>query len=201
MFKPAALASPVTTRRFTIVEYRRLIDMGILTEADGVELIRGELIKMAAKGTPHTSCNTNLLYELLPILGHRALVRHQDPVTLIDESEPEPDFAIVHWRDDRYATAHPQPDEIFWLIEVSDSTLEYDQTEKLRLYAESGIPHYWIVNLKVDRLQRYSLPYQDANSQVGYRIQEISLPNEQIPLPSFADARLDLSKVFPLRPA
>ena len=198
MFEPAAaLASPVMPRRFTIDEYHRLIDIGVLTESDGVELIRGELIKMAAKGTPHTSCNTNLLYELLPVLFDRALVRHQDPVTLIDESEPEPDFAIVQWRADRYAIAHPKPEQIFLLIEVSDSTLEYDQTKKLSLYAESGIPYYWTVNLQVDRLQRYSQPYQDANGNVGYRVQEISLSHELVALPSFEDCVLDLSKVFP----
>lgn len=187
----------VRPKRFTIDDYHRLIELGFLTEDDGIELIRGELVQMAAKGTPHSACNSNLLYELLPALQGQALVRHQDPIVLASDSEPEPDFAIVQLRDDRYAKAHPRPEDVFLIIEVSDSTIAYDQTEKLAVYAENGIGHYWIVNLQACHLERYSQPYQERNGAFGYRLKEISLPDETVSVPGFESVVLELRRIFP----
>ncbi|MDX2212402.1 MAG: Uma2 family endonuclease [Oculatellaceae cyanobacterium bins.114] len=186
----------VTPKRFTLNDYHRLIDLKFFAEGDRIELIRGELIQMAAKGTPHSVCNTRLLYELLPLLRDCALVRNQGPVILPLDSEPEPDFAIVRFRDDLYLSTHPYPDDIVLIIEVSDSSLDYDQTTKLSLYAENQIQHYWIVNL-VDRcLEQYSEPYQKATGEFGYRSKHISLRHEQVELPNFSGILLDLSKIF-----
>ncbi|MDX2231780.1 MAG: Uma2 family endonuclease [Leptolyngbyaceae cyanobacterium bins.349] len=188
--------SVVTTKRFTLDEYHRLIELGFLTEGDRVELIRGELVQMAAKGTPHSACNTVLLYELLPALMGRALVRNQEPVIMPLHSEPEPDFAIVRLQADNYRDSHPLPADIYLLIEVSDSTLSYDQTTKLAVYAENNIPHYWIVNLVAHRLERYSQPYRNDRGECDYRLRQISLPSERVTLPGFDDMALDLTKVF-----
>ncbi|MDX2244448.1 MAG: Uma2 family endonuclease [Leptolyngbyaceae cyanobacterium bins.302] len=188
--------SVVTTKKFTLDEYHRLIELGFLTESDRVELIRGELVKMAAKGTPHSVCNTALLYELLPALMGRAIVRNQEPIILPLDSEPEPDFAIVRLRPDLYQNSHPLPEDILLLIEVSDSTLNYDQTTKLAVYAENNIQHYWIVNLVANRLERYSQSYRNQNGDCGYRVREISLWNESVAIPGFEDITLDLAKVF-----
>lgn len=186
----------VSTKRFSLDEYHRLIELGFLTASDRVELIRGELVKMAAKGTPHSVCNTALLYDLLPKLMGRALVRNQEPIILPLDSEPEPDFAIVRFRTDNYRESHPLPEDIYLIIEVSDSTLNYDQTTKLAVYAENNIQHYWIVNLVANRLERYSQPYQNKNGEFGYRMMQISLQTETVGLPEFEDLSLDLANVF-----
>ncbi|HBW92292.1 MAG TPA: hypothetical protein DEG17_26360, partial [Cyanobacteria bacterium UBA11149] len=137
----------VTPKRFTIEDYHRLIDLGFLTENDRVELIRGELMEMIAKGTPHTVCNTRCCRELTLLLQRRAIIRGQEPITLFPYSEPEPDIVIARYRPDDYLSGHPTPVDIFLVAEVADSTLKYDKEVKLQLYAESGITDYWIFNL------------------------------------------------------
>ncbi len=134
-------------KRFTIEEYHRLADLEFFTEDDRVELIRGEIIEMAAKGTPHTTCCSNLLSELAALTARRATLRCQDPIILSPNSEPEPDFAIVKKRADNYLSGHPNPSDILLLIEIADSTLKHDLEVKLPLYAEAGISDYWLFNL------------------------------------------------------
>jgi Uma2 family endonuclease len=187
----------VTPKRFTLTEYHRLIELGFLAEDDRVELIRGELVQMAAKGTLHSVCNTKLLRELDRLVGNRAVVRGQEPIVLPDDSEPEPDVAIAQGQPDDYLSHHPYPNDILLVIEVSDSTLQYDQTVKLSLYAENQIQDYWIVNLVTNQLERYSQPYQDTQGNFGYRIRQITLRNETVTVPGFPDLSLDLNRVFP----
>jgi len=185
------------TKRFTLAEYHRLIELGFLNEGERVELIRGELVQMAAKGTLHSVCNTKLVRELDRLVGNRAVVRGQEPITLPTDSEPEPDVAIAQGQPDDYLSNHPYPNDILLVIEVSNSTLEYDRTVKLSLYAENQIQNYWIVNLVANQLERYSQPYQDTQGNFGYRLREIALPNETVTLPNFPDLSLDLNRVFP----
>ncbi len=192
--KPMVFVKP---KRFTLEEYHQLFDLGFFNENSRVELIRGEIIEMVAKGTPHSVCNTLLLYALIPLLGNQAIVRSQEPITLLDNSEPEPDVAIVQPRPDRYLSAHPGPSDILLMIEVSDSTLEYDQTTKLSLYAEAQISHYWIVNLVANHLESYSNPYQSYQGGFGYRSKQILLPNESLSLPGFPNLFLPLAMIFP----
>lgn len=184
-------------KRFTLAEYHRLIELGFLTEDDRVQLIRGELVQMAAKGTPHSVCNTKLVRALDRLVGDRAVVRGQEPIVLPADSEPEPDVAIARGQPDDYLSNHPYPKDILLVIEVSDSTLEYDQNVKLSLYAEDQIQDYWIVNLVANQLERYSQPYQDSQGNFGYRIRQIALRNETVTLPGFPDLSLDLNCVFP----
>lgn len=186
-----------TAKRFTIDEYHRLIDLGFLTEDDRVELIRGEIMQMAAKGTPHTVCCSNLIGELAGLLASRATLRCQDPIILPSNSEPEPDFVIAKKRSDNYLSAHPNASDILLVIEIADSTLKYDQEVKSSLYAEAGIPDYWIFNLVKNHLETYSEPYQELQGGFGYSVQRIVLPNKVVALPCFPDLSLDLSKVFP----
>ncbi len=190
-------STTVTPKRFTIDEYHRLIELGFLTENDRVELIRGELMQMVAKGTPHTVCNTRLIRELIILLQERAIVRSQDPITLPPNSEPEPDIVIARYRLDDYISAHPHPKDILLVAEIADSTLKYDQESKLPLYAESGISHYWIFNLISNCLETYTQPYQDSQGDFAYASKQVFLPNSFVPIPNFPDLSLDLSKVFP----
>ena len=186
-----------TVKLFTLEEYHRLADLGFLTENDRVELIRGEIIQMAAKGTLHVNCCRNLLEELAGLVAGRAKLQSQDPIVLPSNSEPEPDFTILRIRDDNYRFALPYPSDILLIIEVSDSTLKYDRETKLPLYAEAGIPDYWVFNLVDDRLEAYSEPYQEVQGGFNYAVRRIFLPNQTVALPCFPELSLDLSKVFP----
>ncbi|BAZ48262.1 hypothetical protein NIES4103_08690 [Nostoc sp. NIES-4103] len=188
----------VTPKRFTIEEYHQLIALGFFKESDRIELIRGELIQMVAKGTPHTVCGSILCRQLDRLLGDRAVIRGQDPITLPNASEPEPDVVIARGKDEDYLIHHPYPEDILLVIEISDSTLIYDQTKKLELYAEAGIYHYWIVDLNARQLERYSQPYQNAQGEFNYLSKQIYLPDQLVEIPGFEDSSLNLSRIFSL---
>jgi Uma2 family endonuclease len=189
--------SLTTAKRFTIAEYHRLAELGFFEENDRVELIKGEIIQMAAKGTPHSVCETRLERELYKLVCDRATLRGQQPITLSNNSEPEPDRVIAKNRDDDYLANHPIPSDILLLIEIADSSLKYDQEEKLPVYAKAGISDYWIFNLVNNYLESYTEPYKDLQGKFGYRRKLIFLQNESVSLPYFPDLVLDLSKVFP----
>jgi Uma2 family endonuclease len=189
----------VTAKRFSIAEYHRLGELGFFAPDERVELIRGEIIKMASKGRLHSVCNSLLLRELYPLLGKRAMLRGQEPIILSADSEPEPDVVIARNRDDNYLSSHPEPADILLVIEVSDSTLKYAQKTKLSLYAEAGISNYWIFNLVDIQLEMYSEPYQKQQESLGYQLQRIVLPNGVVVIPGFPDLSLDLSSVFPVQ--
>jgi len=192
-----ATFSTAIPKRFTLEDYHRLIEVGFLTENDRVELIRGELVQMVAKGTLHTVCNTSLVYELTILLQQRAIVRGQEPISLPPLSEPEPDLVIARNQADRYLSGHPSSADILLVAEVADSTLKYDQEVKLPLYAEAGIYTYWIFNLVASYLEAYTQPYQDLQGNFGYVNKQIFLPTASVTLPSFPELSLDLSRVFP----
>ena len=123
----------VTAKRFSIAEYHRLGELGFFEPDDRVELIRGEIILKATKGRLHSVCNSLLVEELIILLARRARVRAQEPIILTDDSEPEPDVVIARNRSDNYLSSHPEPADIWLVIEVADSTLKYDRRTKLSL--------------------------------------------------------------------
>ncbi|WP_193195770.1 Uma2 family endonuclease [Nostoc sp. MG11] len=184
-------------KRFTLDEYHKLTELGFFHEDDHIELINGEIIEMVSKGTAHETCLRKLWKELPKLLGDKATLQSQAPITLPPNSEPKPDFGIVQNRFDDYLSAHPQPADVLLVMEVSDSSLNYDQDVKIPLYAKAGISDYWIFNLFDNYLECYSEPYQDNQSKHGYLNKRIVLPNQVIILPGFPDLFLDLSRVFP----
>lgn len=186
-----------TRKKFTIEEYHQLIDLGFFTENDKIELIRGEIIDMAPKRTPHSVCNSILFGELYKLLGNRANVRGQEPITLLRNSEPEPDVVIARKKDDNYLSAHPAAADIILVIEISESTLRYDRETKLSLYAEAGINNYWIVNLVDHHLEVYTKPFSSNGDKFGYRNKSIVLSNESREIPDFNETILKLNLVFP----
>jgi Uma2 family endonuclease len=188
----------VTPKRFTLDEYHRLIKLGFLTEEHRIELIRGELIQITAKGTPHTVCSSILCRLLDRILGDKVVIRGQDPITISSNSEPEPDIVLARGKDEDYLPHHPYPEDILLVVEISDSTLIYDQTTKLKLYAEAGISNYWIVNLNARQLECYHQPYTDAQGEFGYLNKQVFLPEQLVKIPSFEDCLLDLNRIFPI---
>jgi len=188
-----------TAKRFSIEEYHRLTELGFFREDDRIELIYGEIIQMAAKGTAHELCLTKLNRKLINLLGDRAMLRVQSPITLLSNSEPEPDFTLVKNRADDYLSSHPSPEDVLLVIEIADSSLSYDQEVKLPLYAESGISNYWLFNLPESCLEVYSEPYQNLPRGFGYSMKRIVLPNQAIALPGFPDLSLELAQVFPAK--
>ena len=187
----------VTAKRFSITEYHRLGELGFFAPDDRIELIRGEIIIMAAKGRLHSVCNSLLVEELILLLARRARLRGQEPIILSDNSEPEPDVVIARNRSDNYFSSHPQPADILLVIEVADSTLKYDRTTKLSLYAETGISNYWIFNLVDNQLEMHSEPYRKQNGSFSYQLQRVVLPNQTVVIPGFPELSLDLSAIFP----
>ena len=183
-------------KRFTIAEYAHLTEIGFFKEDDRIELIRGELIEMAAKGMKHTVCCQRLLKVLLPLLADVTL-RCQDPVQLLSGSEPEPDFVVVRDRADDYLDAHPGPDDILLIIEVADSSIEYDRTFKASLYAEANIYYYWIFNVLDTQLEVLEQPFQKTTGEFAYRSQQIYSQNQTIALPTPLVGTLNLAQILP----
>jgi Uma2 family endonuclease len=201
---PIARQTPILAeakpKRFTVDDYHRLMELGFLREGDRIELINGELFEMAAHGTPHTFTTTHFCRYLDRLLGDAVSVRGQVPITLSSDSEPEPDVVIARLEETDYLSHHPYPDDILLVIEVSDSTLVYDRTIKLSLYAEANIPHYWIANIKTNQLECHSQPYQEQSGTFAYQTRQIVLSHQTIAIPGFPDRQLDLSRIFPALP-
>jgi Uma2 family endonuclease len=135
----------VTRRRFTVHDYHRMGEAGILHEDDRVELIEGEIVEMAAIGTRHFSCVNGLTRLLVRGVGDEAIVSVQNPVRLDEHNEPQPDLTVLRVRD--YRESLPVPEDVLLLIEVSDTTLRYDRGVKLPLYARAGIREVCILDL------------------------------------------------------
>ncbi len=174
---------PAPKRRFTVEEYHHLAEAGILRENDRVELIHGEIIQISPIGPKHAGNLDRIVRALTFLFGESAIVRPQNPVQLNDYSEPEPDISILKPRKDFYTTAHPRPDEVLLIIELSESTLEYDQEVKLPAYAASGIPEYWIIDLKKDIILVHSEPSGEGYGNIrAFHINE-SLESLSLPKP------------------
>lgn len=161
-----AIEVEVKHRRFTLGEYHRMIDAGILGKRDRVELIRGEIVHMTPIGLRHSASVAFLIQRLVMRLADGALLWPGLPLMILPDSEPEPDIVLVKPREDFYRSALPQPADVLLLIEVSDSSLRYDRTVKRTLCAEAGIAEYWIVNLQQDGVEVHRQPHRDGYQHV-----------------------------------
>ena len=152
------MTTHIKRRAFSADEYHAMVEAGILTKYDRVELLDGEIIAMVPIGSRHASSVMRVSELLSEGVGKRAIVSVQGPVRLDEASEPEPDLMLLKRRDDFYAAAHPTPADVLLLIEVSDATVAFDKNVKLPLYARSAIPEVWIVNLPDRMIEVYSAP-------------------------------------------
>ena len=158
------------TRRFTRAEYERLIELGVFQPGENIELIGGELIVAEPQNAPHYTAIRKTANALEVAFGPGWYVRTQGPIGLDDESEPEPDVAVVPGSADDYARAHPS--RAVLTVEVAQSSLALDRRHKGSLYARAGLVDYWILNL-VDRvLEVYRAPVADAAAPFGWRYAE-----------------------------
>ena len=140
----------LTTYKWSIEEWHELVDTGLL-EGKPVEFLEGEIVEVSPEGIEHSYTNISVVKYLRNILLDLAEVIESHPITL-DNSEPEPDIAIVRLPSTIYRTHHPYPQDIYWLIEVSNKTLQKDLNQKIITYARNGIPEYWVIDLVNKRL-------------------------------------------------
>ena len=159
------MSTKLLTRRFTVEQYHQMNAAGILTEDDRVELINGEIIEMSPIGRKHSACVNRLNSLFSQLLGKKVIVAVQNPITLDNLSEPQPDIALLKPREDFYESAHPQPSDIFLLIEVADSSFEYDRDIKIPLYAANGISEVWLVDIIEQKIIVYRQPSQNEYSE------------------------------------
>lgn len=153
-------------RLFTVEEYHRMVQAGILTEDDRAELIEGEIIEMAPIGSRHAACVDRLNHLFGGRLGRRSIVRVQNPIRLGEHSEPQPDVTLLRPRADFYARAHPGSEEVLLLVEVAETSPEYDRDVKLPLYARAGIAEVWLVVLSEEGIEIYRQPSSQGYGEV-----------------------------------
>ena len=151
-------------RQFTIDDVNQMINAGILAEDEHIELIEGKLVKMSPPGILHAACVDRLTKTLSRQVADDILISVQNPIAIHTHTQPEPDVFLLAPRDDYYTRGRPTPVDVLLLIEVADSSLQYDQATKLPLYAEAGIREVWIVNLPDQAIECYSVP-----TKQGYR--------------------------------
>lgn len=183
--------APMRRRRFTREEYHRMGEAGILREDERIELIEGEIIEMAPIGHRHVAFVINLTRLLVLRLGDRALVSTQNPVVLTEHTEPEPDFTVLRLPAVPYKERPVRADDVLLLIEVADSSLAYDRSTKLRIYAAAGIPEYWIVDCTTETVEIYRDPGLE-----GYRTVTRATGQETLTLQAFPDVRLTAAEIF-----
>jgi Uma2 family endonuclease len=179
-------------RLWTVADYHRMAETGILDEDERVELLEGKIIWMSAKGTAHRSAVGRTDYLLKNRLANRAWVSTQDPIQLNQRSEPEPDVAVVQIDPLDYADHHPTPSEVYLIIEVADSSLKFDCETKAKAYAQAGIADYWVLDV-VDR-QLYV--FREPNEE-GYQSKVILGENGRISPLQFADLQIVVLEMLP----
>lgn len=147
-------------RLFTVDEYYKMAESGILQPDERTELIKGVIYKMSPPNPPHAGC-VDTLAEMLTEMGQGATqVKSQNPLHVSGDSEPEPDIALVKARADKYRKRHPTPSDAFLVVEVSDSTLSSDRREKVPMYAEANVQVLWIVDIQGEAIEVYTNPAQ-----------------------------------------
>jgi len=190
---------PTRTRRWTRAEYDRLIEVGIFRPEEPLELLGGELVVSEPQGSRHYTAIARVVRSLQAAFGMGWVVRMQGPVALDDESEPEPDVAVVPGTLDDYNDAHPAWPVL--VVEVADSRLSFDQKHKGSLYARAQLADYWILNLGDRVLEVYRQPARDTTAAFGWRYAEtITLTAESSVTPlAKPTARVAVASLLPRR--
>jgi Uma2 family endonuclease len=175
-------------RRFTVSEYHRMEEVGILQEDERIELVEGGIIEMGAISVEHALAVTALTELSIERTGQNTLTRVQCPIHLGLHDEPRPDIALVVRR--RYRTAHPTPAHIFLVIEVADTSLEYERVVKLPLYAAAGVRETWLVDLRGETIERHSEPRDGRYARIQLAGREEMLGSTVLPFAAFSFAEI-----------
>ena len=170
---------------------------GILAAADRVELLEGEVIVMSPIGNRHAACVDRLTNGFIRSgdLAERALLRVQNPLAESDVSESQPDLMLLIPRDDHYDFGHPGAGEVLLLVEVADSSLEYDRSTKVPFYARAGIREMWIVDLEHDLVE-----FRTEPSRWGYGVVRRYVAGDVMAPSALPDVRLEVARIIPARP-
>src|ERR1700724_2486776 len=171
-------------RPITVEEYNKMAEAGIIGSDERVELLDGDVIVVPPQGPPHFSVVARISQLLNLRFGLRALVTTQMPVIVSDRSEPEPDFAVLVWREDFYRSGIPKVPDVYAIVEVADSSLAIDRGKKLAIYAEAGVKEYWIVDVRNAAIEVHREPRGD-----GYDSLRTFRGGEMISFAAFPDDR------------
>lgn len=185
------MAVQVLKRRFTVEEYYQMGKAGILSKDERVELLEGEIVEMAPIGSRHAACVDRLNHLFSQQVGGRALVRVQNPIRLGPRSEPQPDLTLLRPRPDYYAQAHPGPQDVYLVIEVGETSADFDREVKGPLYARAGIPEVWLIDLSEERVEVYREPIPQ-----GYRVIQQVRRGEHLTLAMFPDLNLAVDAIL-----
>ena len=171
---------PASLMKLSVARYQKMIEAGILTPDDEVELLENYLVLKVTRNPPHDSVLQRMLRPLLRLIPVKYDLRIQSAITLAD-SQPEPDGAVVLAEPASYQTRHPSAADVALVIEVADSSLLRDRRDKTRIYARAGIPVYWLVNLVNHRVEVYSAP-SGPTEEPAYGSVQTCQPGDTIPL-------------------
>ena len=160
------MTAVLTRHKLSVSDFHQMAEARILAEDDHLELIEGDLIDMMPIGQKHAAMVNRLTYYFSAIFGDRATLTIQNPLVLGDRTEVYPDVLLLERRADFYAFGHPVPADVYLVVEVADSSLNYDRSVKFPLYAEAKIPEVWLVNLADDRLEIYHQPMEKSYQHV-----------------------------------
>lgn len=167
-------------RRFNVAEYYKMAEAGVFAPGERVELIDGDVVPMSPMGRRHSSKIGRLNGAFYPLYG-RALVWIQQPLNISDRTEPEPDLMLLRPRDDFYEAHHPMPPDVLLLVEVMDSSSPYDRGFKLGLYARSGVPEVWLVDIPGRQVETYRRPVGGLYTEIAIRSPGESVAPEAFP--------------------
>jgi Uma2 family endonuclease len=186
-----AMLVQLDRRLFTVTDYQRMIETGILQEGDRCELLNGEIVKMAPIGRKHAAVVNRINKLFSRILQEAIIVSVQNPIELGAFSQPEPDIALLRWQDDFYESGHPQAQDVYLLIEVADTTLETDRAIKLPIYAQTGISEVWIVNLQDLQVEVYRSPIEDT-----YSVSQILTAGQMLTISGLPDVAIEFNEIL-----
>lgn len=178
--------------RVTVDEYCRMSEDGRLAPDVPTELIEGEVIEMPRMGSPHAATVTRLQYLIFPVLGGSAQMRVQQPVSLDDYSEPQPDLMVVLPRQDFYQARHPGPADTLLIVEVSQSSLRFDRNVKVPLYARHQVPEVWLIDLEQHRIRFFRAARNGVYTDVSFTDDA-----KAVSLSALPGVTVDLSGLFP----
>ncbi|MCA1992952.1 MAG: Uma2 family endonuclease [Coleofasciculus sp. S288] len=185
--------TPLKLRLWTVEEYHRMAEAGILQPDEKVELIAGQIIKkMSPQGSPHAAAIRRTDRVLSNRLGNQVLIQKQLPIQLNDRSEPEPDVAVVRVDPLDYADHHPTVSDVYLIIEVADTSLKFDCETKAKDYAQSGIADYWVLDVSNRQLHVFREPTEN-----GYQSEAILEEGASISPLQFPGCTIAVSEILP----
>lgn len=182
----------VKLRQITVEEYDAMIENGVFDEDDRVELLNGAIVDKMPKGTKHSSANDRINKIFYKNFSEKVIIRNQNPIWLDEFSEPEPDLVLAKPKADEYENSHPTPEEILLIVEIADSTLNYDRNSKGAAYARAGIKQYLLLNVQEKTLEDYREPSAD-----GFQSKQTYRSGQSFNLVAFPETALAVKDFLP----